>query len=317
MRGCGLLIMTLALAACSGGNSMDPTPSPTPSRGPTPDPDPAIAAAGDIACGSASPSTAPCKQMETSELLVEIRPSAVLALGDIQYEFGQYQDFLRYYDPSWGRLKPITRPAPGNHDYETPGGSGYFDYFAGVGRNTSEVTGARGEGWYSFNVGTWHLISLNSNCSFVGGCGATSRQVAWLRADLQSNRAATCTLAYWHHPRYSSGKSRDDRSYQPFWDALYEFGADVVLVGHDHHYERFAPQNANGQADSARGIRQFIVGTGGHSFQALGGTLPNSEVRNNTTFGVMKMRLRATRYEWVFQPIPGSSFTDSGSDACH
>lgn len=316
MRACGLVIATLALTACGGG--VDPTPSPTPTPGPPPDPDPVIAAAGDIACGTASPRSAACRQFETSELLIEIRPSAVLALGDIQYEFGEYQDFLRFYDPSWGRLKPITRPAPGNHEYGVRGANGYFDYFAGVGRNSSEVTGSRGEGWYSFNVGTWHLISLNSNCADItGGCGANSRQVSWLRADLQANRAATCTLAYWHHPRFSSGKSRDDRTYQPFWEALYELGADVVLVAHDHGYERFAPMSAQGQLDRARGIREFVVGTGGHSFQAFGATLPNSEVRNNNTFGVIKMRLRPAGYEWAFQPIPGGTFTDSGSDTCH
>lgn len=297
---------------------MTPSPSPTPTTAASTDPDPLIAAAGDIACGSASVAgAANCKQMETSELLIEARPSAILALGDDQYETGAYQDFLRYYDVSWGRLKPITRPAPGNHEYETSGASGYFDYFAGIGRSTSEVTGARGEGWYSFNVGTWHLISLNSNCSFVGGCGATSRQLAWLRADLQANRAATCTLAYWHHPRFSTGKSRSDTTYQPIWEALFEAGADVVLVGHDHGYERFAPMNAAGQVDRARGIREFVVGTGGHSFQPFGATLANSEVRNNETFGVIKMRLRAGSYEWVFQPIPGGTFTDSGSDTCH
>lgn len=316
MRGCGLLLATLALAAC-GGETTPTAANPTPSPSATPDPDPAIAAAGDIACGSATPGSAPCRQMETSELLAEIRPSAVLALGDTQYEFGEYQDFLRYYDLSWGRLKPITRPAVGNHEYETRGASGYFDYFAGIGRNTSEVTGNRAEGWYSFDVGSWHVISLNSNCtSIAGGCGVNSAQVRFLRADLQNSRA-TCTLAFWHHPRYSSGKSRDDRTYQPFWDALYEAGTEVVLVGHDHHYERFAPMNPSGQLDRARGIRQFIVGTGGHSFQALGDTLPNSEVRNNSTFGVIKMRLRPGRYEWVFQPIPGGTFTDSGSDVCH
>jgi hypothetical protein len=297
---------------------MDPTPSPTPTPGATPDPDPAIVAVGDISCGSASPRTASCKQFETSELLLEIRPSAFLALGDLQYEFGEYQDFLRFYDLSWGRLKPITRPAPGNHEYDTRDASGYFDYFAGVGRNSSEVTGSRGEGWYSFNVGTWHLISLNSNCANItGGCGANSAQLRFLRADLQNNRSATCTLAYWHHPRFSSGKSRDDRTYQPFWEALFEFGADVVLVGHDHGYERFAPMNPQGQLDRARGIRQFVIGTGGHSFQPFGDTLPNSEVRNNSTFGVLKVRLRATSYQWAFDAIPGGAFSDAGSDSCH
>jgi hypothetical protein len=316
MRACGLVIAMVALTACGGG--MDPTPSPTPTPGPTPDPDPAIAAVGDISCGSASPRTASCKQVETSELLLAIRPSAVLALGDLQYEFGEYQDFLRFYDLSWGRLKPITRPAPGNHEYEIPNAAGYFDYFAGIGRNSSDVTGTRGEGWYSFNVGEWHVISLNSNCaSIAGGCGTNSAQMRFLRADLQNNRS-TCTLAFWHHPRFSSGKSRDDRAYLPFWETLYEFGADVVLTGHDHGYERFAPMTPTGGLDRARGIRQFVIGTGGHSFQPFGDVLPNSEIRQNNTFGVLKMRLRAASYQWAFDPIPGSGgFTDSGADNCH
>jgi hypothetical protein len=317
MRWC--VLATVALSACGGGGGAGSptvliTPSPSPSA--TPDPDPVIAAAGDIACGSATPRSAPCRHMETSELLIEIRPSAVLALGDDQYEFGEYQDFLRFYDPSWGRLLPITRPAPGNHEYQTRDANGYFDYFNGQGRNAG-VAGFRGEGWYSFEVGSWHLISLNSNCeSIAGGCGAGSPQLRWLRADLQQSRAV-CTLAYWHHPRFSSGKTQNDRTYQPFWEALYEANADVVLVGHDHGYERFAPQGPNAQADAARGIRQFVVGTGGHSFQDFATTLPNSEVRNNNTFGVIKMRLRPGRYEWAFQPIPGGSFTDSGSGVCH
>jgi hypothetical protein len=276
-----------------------------------------IAAAGDIACGAGTSRGAPCKQMETSELLVQARPAAVLSLGDNQYESGEFQDFQRYYDPSWGRLKPITRPAPGNHDYATTGARGYFDYFAGVGRQTSEVTGARSEGWYSFNVGTWHIISLNSNCSAAGGCGANSRQVAWLRQELQARRGVTCTLAFWHHPRFGSGQSRDDRTYQPFWEVLYEFGADVVLAGHEHSYERFAPQTPTGQVDRVRGIREFIVGTGGHSFQPFGDPLANSEIRNNDTFGVLRLRLRPTSYEWHFEGIPGSTFTDNGADTCH
>lgn len=314
MRACGGLFAALALTAC-GGNT-DPTPSPTPTPGPTPDPDPIVAAAGDIACGTGTPRGVPCRQMDTSELLVGIRPSAVLALGDNQYENGEFQDYMRFYDQSWGRLKPITRPAPGNHEYQSTGARGYFDYFAGAGRVGSAVTGNRGEGWYSFDVGTWHVISLNSNCSDIGGCGANSRQVSWLRGDLQANRVP-CTLAFWHHPRFGSGQSRDNRVYQPFWEALYELGADVVLVGHDHSYERFAPMNPQGQLDRARGIRQFVVGTGGHSFQPFGDALPNSEVRNNNTFGVIKMRLRPGSYEWAFQPVPGGTFSDSGSDTCH
>jgi hypothetical protein len=315
------VLATVGLSACGGGGAPGPpitvaTPTPSPSATATPDPDPLIAAAGDIACGTDTPRSAPCRQMETSELLIELRPAAVLALGDIQYEFGQYQDFLRFFDVSWGRLRPLLRPAPGNHEYTTRDANGYFDYFNGQGR-TGGVAGNRGEGWYSFEVGSWHLVSLNSNCAEIAsGCGGNSPQLRWLRADLAASRAA-CTLAFWHHPRFSSGKSQNDRTTQAFWDALYEANADVVLVGHDHGYERFAPQNPSGQPDAARGLRQFVVGTGGHSFQDFAATLPNSEARNNTTFGVIKMRLRPGRYEWAFEPIPGGTFTDSSSGACH
>lgn len=309
-----LLLAGIASAACGG--QLETAALPTPTPGPTADPDPVVAAAGDIACGSATGRGTPCRQMETSELLVQSRPAAVLTLGDNQYENGELQDYQRFYDPSWGRLKPITRPAPGNHEYYTAGARGYFDYFAGVGRLTSEATGSRGQGWYSYDVGAWHLVALNSNCSEVGGCGANSPQVNWLRSDLQASRA-TCTLAYWHHARFGSGQSRDDRTYLAFWQALYDLGADVVLAAHDHSYERFAPMTPLGQLDRARGLRQFVVGTGGHSFQPLGDPLPNSEIRNNATFGVLRLRLRPSSYEWKFEGIPGSTFTDTGGDTCH
>lgn len=316
-RGCGLILALTSLTACGGGSSPPAPVSAAPSATPSADTDPVIAAAGDIACGTATPRSAPCKQMETAELLLEIRPAAVLPLGDLQYEFGEHSDFLRYYDVSWGRVKPLSRPAPGNHEYETRDASGYFDYWNGVGR-ASGVAGSRGEGWFSFGVGAWHLISLNSNCaSIAGGCGPNSAQLRWLRADLQAFRSAPCTLAYWHHPRFSSGKTQSDASVAPFWEALYEADADVVLVGHDHGYERFAPQNPSERADPARGLRQIVVGTGGHSLQDFSATRPNSEVRDNRSFGVLAMRLRPRGYEWKFQPIGGSSFTDSGTGACH
>lgn len=316
-RHCGLILVLSAHTACGGaGTTGAPVVQSTPTPAASVDTDPVIAAAGDVACGTATPRSAPCKQMETSELLLELRPVAVLVLGDLQYEFGELSDFQRFYDLSWGRVKPISRPAPGNHEYETRDAGGYFDYWNGVGR-TSGVAGNRGEGWFSFEVGAWHVISLNSNCDRIGGCGPSSPQVRWLRADLQAFRGAACTLAYWHHPRFSSGKTQSDGSYAAFWDALYEENADLVLVGHDHGYERFAPQNPSAQADPARGLRQFVVGTGGHSFQDFGTVRPNSEVRNNQTFGVFALRLRPRGYEWKFQPIAGSSFTDTGSGVCH
>lgn len=305
---------------CCGGSGGPPSPvagGPTPAPTPTPDADPLLAAAGDIACGGATPAGAGCKQLETSDLLVEVRPSVVLALGDLQYEYGEYAEFLRYYDVSWGRAKPITRPAPGNHEYESSPATGYFDYWNGIGRG-SGVAGNRGEGWYSFDVGSWHVVSLNSNCEKIaGGCGASSPQVRFLRADLEANRAAACTLAFWHHPRFGSGNSRSNTAYQAFWEALYDANADLVIVAHDHSYERFAPQTPTGQLDRARGLRQIVVGTGGHSLHAFFAPLPNSEVRYNQTYGVLQVRLRPRGYEWLYRTIAGSTFTDSGSDVCH
>jgi hypothetical protein len=167
------------------------------------------------------------------------------------------------------------------------------------------------KGYYSYNLGTWHIIALNSEVGYT----ASSAQVQWLRADLAANQNV-CTLAYWHHPRFSSGQHGNIARSQPFWDALYEYGADVVLNGHDHTYERFAPQNPNGQADANRGIREFVVGTGGAGLYPFPTIQPNSQVRNNTTYGVLKLTLHSTSYDWQFVPIAGQTFTDSGSSNC-
>jgi Ca2+-binding RTX toxin-like protein len=275
--------------------------------------DPVIATAGDIACapGDAASSTA-CRQRQTSDLLVNAGLSAVLPLGDNQYDDGSLSNYRASYDPSWGRVKSITRPALGNHE---PGSaSGYFDYFNGSGR-TSGPAGERGKGYYSFDVGTWHLIAINSNCARVS-CSAGSAQERWLRADLASHPTA-CTLAYWHHPRFSSGHDGNGTFMQAIWQDLYDANANVVLVGHSHHYERFAPQNASGRLDRGRGIREFVVGTGGAFFTGVGSATANSEVRQNSTFGVLRLTLRPAGYDWKFAPEAGRSFTDSGSDTCH
>jgi hypothetical protein len=270
--------------------------------------DPVIAAAGDVACSG-------CRHMETSNLLLQINPNAVFALGDLQYEYGEYENFLRYYDPSWGRVKGITYPAVGNHEYGTAGAEGYFDYFNGIG-NFSGPAGDRDKGYYSFDIGSWHIIVLNSNCAQVGGCHAGSPQEKWLREDLAAHSNA-CTLAFWHHPRFSSGQGHgNNETYKAFWQALYEYEADVVLVGHEHVYERFAPQTPSGVSDPDRGIRQFTVGTGGRAFHSFGTILPTSEVRNRTSHGVLKMALRPKSYDWEFIPIAGQTFKDSGTSAC-
>jgi hypothetical protein len=235
----------------------------------------------------------------------------VLALGDLQYDSASLSNLKAAYDPSWGRVKSITRPALGNHE---GGGTGYYDYFNGPGVANGPA-GERGKGYYSFDVGTWHLIALNSNCD-TGGCEAGSAQEQWLRLDLASHPAA-CTLAYWHHPRFSSGHDRNNDFMQDIWRDLYEAGADLVLVGHSHDYERFAPQDANGRLDGATGIREFVVGTGGAFPTGISTVQPNSEVRQNTTFGVLRLTLRPTSYDWQFVPAAGGSFTDAGTQACH
>jgi Calcineurin-like phosphoesterase len=266
-----------------------------------------IAAAGDIACepGEAADRDE-CQHGATSDLLVGI--AGVLALGDLQYGDGTYAKFLGSYDRTWGRAKAITAPTPGNHEYETEGAAGYFRYF-GV------AAGDPKKGYYSFDLGAWHLVALNSNCSAVGGCGERSSQVRWLQADL-AGHPALCTLAYWHHPRFSSGKHGGDAAYMAFWQALYDADADVVLVGHDHDYERFAPQDPRGVLDLVGGIREFVVGTGGKSLRSFSSTAPNSEVRDASSFGVLELTLGADAYAWRFRSTDGS-VTDSGSARCH
>jgi chitodextrinase len=280
--------------------------------------DPVIAAAGDIACSpsdgdfnSGNGTSTRCRQKYTSNLLVNAGLAKVLTLGDNQYQSGSLSNFQGSYDPSWGRVKSITRPSAGNH--EPPPSTGYYDYFNGVGVSNGPA-GERGKGYYSFDVGSWHLIALNSNCE-SGGCEAGSAQEQWLRSDLAAN-PRTCTLAYWHHPRFSSGHDGNNLFMQAIWQDLYNAGVDVALVGHSHDYERFAPQDASGNLSPTRGIREFVVGTGGAFWTGLSTAKPNSEVRQNTTFGVLELTLHPTSYGWQFVPEAGKTFSDSGSQAC-
>ncbi len=282
--------------------------------------DPVIAAAGDIACSSTTPtgsgSTARCHQRATSDLVLAGGVSAVLPLGDAQYQNATLSSFTKSYNPTWGRLKPITFPAAGNHEYKTAGAKGYFDYFNGAAYSTGPA-GDRDKGYYSFDVGTWHLIALNSGDHCVPvACGKGSPQETWLRADLAAH-PASCTLAFWHHPRFNSGHQSNATFMQAIFQDLYDADADLVLGGHAHDYERFAPQNPAGKLDNARGIRQFVVGTGGAFFTALSTTKPNSEVRNASTYGVLFLTLHPNSYDWRFVPEAGKSFTDSGSQSCH
>jgi hypothetical protein len=275
--------------------------------------DPVIAAAGDIACDPADPVTATtCHQKATSDLLVGAPLAAVLPLGDIQYDTSTLPRILGAYDPTWGRVKAISHPILGNHEGS---GTGYFDYFNGAGVANGPA-GVRGKGWYSFDVGTWHLVALNSNCSAVG-CTPGSEQEQWLRADLAAH-PRSCTLAYWHAARYSSGHEGNNEFMQPLWQALDDAGAEIVLSGHSHDYERVAPVDRNGAVNRTEGIRQFVVGTGGAFFTGgLDSRIPQSEVAENDTFGVLFLTLHPTSYDWRFVPEAGKTFTDAGSTACH
>jgi acid phosphatase type 7 len=287
--------------------------------------DPVIAAAGDIACDPTSSSynggigtSNACRQREVSDLLVAMNPAAVLSLGDNQYYCGGLAAFQQVYDPTWGRLKAITHPVVGNHEYLQSGGTGcnstnagaagYFNYFG-------TAAGTPGQGYYSFDIGAWHLIAINSNCTDAGGCSASSPQAQWLAADLAAH-SNMCTLAYWHIPLFSSG-GRAASNTRSIWAQLYAAGVDVVLTGHDHIYERFARQTDAGVRDDHAGIREFVVGTGGANHTSLVTTAPNSEVRDTKSFGVLKMTLHPDRYDWQFQAEGNGTLSDHGSETCH
>jgi hypothetical protein len=258
-----------------------------------------LVGAGDIAtCSSVND--------EATASLLDSIAGGVFTLGDNANPDGSTADYANCYDPTWGRHKARTRPAAGDNDYNTSGASPYFDYFGAA-------AGDAGKGYYSYDAGDWHVVVLNSNCGQVGGCDSASPQGQWLRADLVAN-PSTCTLAYWHEPLFTSRGGTS--SVQDFWQILYEAGADVVLNGHRHYYERFAPQDANGNPDPEHGIREFVVGTGGDSSSSLGSPITNLEIQNGDTHGVLKLTLHPDSYDWEFVPIAGSSFTDSGSAPC-
>jgi len=262
-----------------------------------------LVGAGDIA---------DCKDLtgaEATAKLLDQLAGTVMAVGDLAYPDGSKENFV-CYDKTWGRAKSRTRPAPGNHEFHAAGASPYFDYFGAT-------AGDPKTGYYSYELGTWHIVVLNSECKDVGGCEPGSPQEKWLRSDLAAH-AAACKLAYWHKPLFSSGGAHgNDLTVKPLFQALYDAHADVVVGGHDHDYERFAPQNPDGAADPAHGIREFVVGTGGKNHRPFGESKPNSEVRDATAFGVLKLTLKPKSYDWQFIPEAGKSFTDSGTGACH
>jgi hypothetical protein len=299
-------ILGLALIATAHAGHAPTLPPPLGSPGasaPAASPAPSDArtqillAVGDIASCDAS----------DDELVGELAarlPGTIALLGDIAYDRGSLDDFLNCFDPTWGHLRGRVRPAPGNHEYETKEAAGYFAYFGAAAGNPNE-------GWYSYDLGVWHVIALNSNCAAIGDCGRGSAELAWLEQDLASSgasRPGACTLAYWHHPRWSSGFHGSDETTDALWEALAAAGADVVLSGHDHDYERLGPID---------GIRYFIVGTGGRSlYEWPNAPLPLTVVRADDTYGLLELTLGETGYAWEFIPASGGSFTDAGKGAC-
>jgi hypothetical protein len=292
-----------SVAAPSGVASPSAGGSPTTSGPPSPSVpgDPVLVGAGDIADCALDGDAA------TAALLDSI-PGTVFAAGDNAYPHGAATDFSDCYGPTWGRHLGRTFAAAGNHDWETTDLAGYLGYFGAAGA-------PNGPTWYARDIGTWHVIVLDSDCAKVGGCGPDTVQGRWLTADLAAT-TARCTLAIWHHPRFSSGEHGNDTGVGPFWDALSAAGADVIINGHDHDYERFAPQNPDGGVDRERGIREFVVGTGGAALREFGTQAANSEFRAAVAHGVIKLVLHPTSYEWTFIPV-GGQFSDSGTGPCH
>jgi hypothetical protein len=287
------LVASLGLAACGGSSPANPTPTPIPQPGA----DAVLLAAGDIGwCGAPDP--------EATAKLLDANPGEVAALGDIAYPDGTSSDFEKCYAPTWGRHRSRTHPIPGNHDYHTAGAAPYFAFFG-------DAAGSPGHGYYSYTLETWHIVALDSNVAI----GAGSAQVAWLADDLRLN-ASPCTLAYLHHPLYSSGPSLGVGFTRDAWRVLYQSGVDVVLTGHDHLYERFGPQDPDGRPDYSLGIREFVVGTGGAPLYDVTRLAANSEVVGRA-HGVLRLTLKPGKYEWEFLPAAGNTFRDFGSGACH
>lgn len=284
-------------AAGSSPPAVPASPAPSPSG------DPVLVGAGDIADCTTDTDSA------TAALLDGIA-GTVFTAGDNAYYDGSAANFRDCYGPTWGRHRERTRPAAGNHDHRTRGAAGYLDYFGPAATNSD------GDPWYSYDLGSWHVIVLDSECDRVGGCGPDSDQGRWLANDLATTADNACTLAIWHKPRFTSGEHGNDPSVDPFWRALHAAGADVVVNGHDHDYERFAAQDPDGRADPERGLRQFVVGTGGTALRAFRTVEPNSELRASVVHGVLALTLRPTSFGWQFVPA-GTTFSDRGDAACH
>jgi len=315
MRGVGWSALAAGLAlvvvGCGGGDDGSAKPPQT-TVAPVTKAKPPPAATADPVTVLAAGDIASCENDDDDRTaaLLDRYEGTVLTLGDAVYDDGTRSEFRECYEPAWGGVLDRTRPAPGNHEYGTAGADGYFDYFG-------SRAGDPGKGWYSYDLGAWHLIALNSNCDEVGGCEVGSAQERWLRADMRQHRT-DCTLAYWHHPRFSSGaRHGSSERVADLWNALYDGGADIVLNGHEHNYERFAPLDPAGKVDNERGIREFVAGTGGRGHYQFGPPLPGSEVRESDTFGILQLRLNTDSYEWRFVAVDEETFGDAGSGRCH
>jgi len=305
------LIIGVTLALLSHGSTIAAALSPS-DVVPPPSADVTIGAAGDIIDGSCHATTCPYYAVSTA--INSMHPGAALALGDLSNLSGSLGDYTGRFNESWGRFKSIIHPVPGNHDYSVPGAANYYTYFGAAAHGPN--------GYYSYNLGNWHLVAVNAECGQgshdlgSGACAAGSTQEKWLKADLAAN-TKPCTLAYWHKARYSSGYGRDNSYMSAIYQDLYNANAEIVLSGHSHDYERFAPQDNTGHVDTARGITQFVVGTGGASFTGLSSREANSRVFQNTVHGALKLVLHTNSYSWSFMPIAGKTFSDSGSANCH
>jgi hypothetical protein len=253
-----------------------------------------LLAAGDIAGCSEK-----YNDEATSAMLVTLA-GTVAALGDVVQKDGAHWEYRKCYHPTWGRVLSRTRPSPGNHDYRTAQAAAYYKYFG-------SLAGPSGRGWYTYRLGAWRIYSLNSERNIA-------QQAAWLQQQLAAT-PSKCVLAYWHRPLYTSGRNPGESSVRPLFDVLYKARAEVVLSGHNHNYERFAPQDADGRAKAA-GIRQFVVGTGGAPLEAFVTVQPNSQVRRADMWGVLKLRLYQDSYSWEFLPVGGGERLDSGSGVC-
>lgn len=319
----GLIILIVLVFGFFYFQNQNQTVAPSIQRSVSPKPL-VVVSAGDIACDDLAVMPDQCQQEATAMLIEQINPELVLALGDIQYGGGTLRDYLDFYDKSWGRFRDKTRPAAGNHEYESAEAEGYFDYFNGQGKNDG-VAGERRKGYYSYQKNGWSFYVLNSNCWAVDGCDVNSPQGIWLEQQL-SKDTSVCQVVYFHHPLFSSGHHGPNMMVKPLWQTLYKHRVELVLNGHDHLYERFAPQTSDGELDESKGIRQFVVGTGGRNLYQLNNILPNSQIRINDTFGVLKLELQDQSYNWQFiaaQEAGGTrlisidnQIKDSGSANC-